>query len=85
MTDKGRKNKQNSSKKVVRHKVKKSHSFVENKQEKNTQVPIRTISKQRIWLFRLIAITIIPIVFLLLLEGTLRIAHFGFPTESIIK
>ena len=39
----------------------------------------------RVWLFRLLAITIVPILFLVLLEGVLRIIGFGFPSTFTKK
>lgn len=39
----------------------------------------------RLWLFRVVAIAIIPIVLLLMLEIALRVAVYGYPTTPIIK
>ncbi|MFA5240118.1 MAG: tetratricopeptide repeat protein [Phycisphaerae bacterium] len=47
--------------------------------------PQRTITGRRLWLFRIAAITIIPVLFFLLLEAGLRIIGYGYPTEAIIK
>jgi len=43
------------------------------------------LTSWRLWLFRIVAITIIPAVLLLLLEVTLRVAGYGFPSSPIIK
>jgi tetratricopeptide (TPR) repeat protein len=39
----------------------------------------------RLWLFRIIAVTIIPALLFLLLELCLRIAGYGFPTTATVK
>jgi len=43
------------------------------------------ISRGRLWLFRIIALTIMPALLLFLLEIILRVAGFGFPTTATIK
>ncbi|MDD5327722.1 MAG: tetratricopeptide repeat protein [Phycisphaerae bacterium] len=40
---------------------------------------------QHLWLFRIVAITVIPVLFFLLLEVSLRIVGYGYPPEAIIK
>jgi len=47
--------------------------------------PHKPIRGRRLWLFRIIALTIIPALLLLLLEIILRMAGFGFPTTTTIK
>jgi tetratricopeptide (TPR) repeat protein len=39
----------------------------------------------RIWLFRIVAVTIVPILSLLLLELTLRVAGYGYSARAIVK
>ncbi len=39
----------------------------------------------RLWLFRVICLTVIPAVFVLLVELSLRIVGFGFPSIAIVK
>ncbi|HEV2480013.1 MAG TPA: hypothetical protein VGS79_10110 [Puia sp.] len=43
-----------------------------------------TKSRTRLWLFRLIAI-LLPFVFLVLLEGALRLGHYGYDTSLFIQ
>jgi len=50
-----------------------------------SQLSHQRIRGPRLWLFRIIAVTIIPALFFLLLEITLRIAGYGFPTNIAIK
>ena len=48
------------------------------------QTPLRMIATRRLWLFRIIALTICPIL-LLLAEFSLRITGYGFSPHAIIK
>jgi tetratricopeptide (TPR) repeat protein len=43
------------------------------------------IPPSHIWLFRIVAVTIVPILTLLLLELTLRVAGYGYPARAIVK
>ena len=43
------------------------------------------ITSRRLWVFRLVALTIIPVFLFLLLEVTLRVVDYGFPTNMFIK
>jgi len=43
------------------------------------------VTGRRLWLFRIIAVTVIPALLLLLLEISLRIIGYGFPTTITIK
>ena len=53
---------------------------------KNTkELQLKRITGRRLWLFRIIAITVIPALIFLLLEIGLRVAGYGFPTAAIIK
>jgi hypothetical protein len=45
----------------------------------------RPITGWRLWLFRIVAITIIPALLFLLMEITLRVVGYGFPTNIAIK
>jgi tetratricopeptide (TPR) repeat protein len=49
------------------------------------QTPPGMIAGRRLWLFRIIALTIFPILLLLLAEFSLRIAGYGFSPYAIIK
>jgi len=56
-----------------------------NKQEDIKSTPSGSITGRRLWLFRIIAITVIPALVLLLAELGLRIAGYGYPARAIIK
>jgi hypothetical protein len=45
----------------------------------------RPITGWRLWLFRIIAFTVVPALLFLLLEIGLRIVGYGFPTTATIK
>ncbi len=53
--------------------------------EKNTETPRKPITGPRLWIFRIIAVTVIPVLLLLLLEITLRAAGYGYNTEIAVK
>ncbi len=55
---------------------------VYSKAGKTTQLKI---TGWRLWLFRFIALVVIPALLFLLLEVTLRIAGYGFPARAIIE
>ncbi len=59
-------------------------STSKEKQEDKKKVPPKMITGWRLWLFRIIALTIIPVL-LLLVELSLRIVGYGFPAAAIIK
>jgi tetratricopeptide (TPR) repeat protein len=44
-----------------------------------------TLSGWRLWLFRLIAVTVVPALLFLLIEVTLRLVGYGFPTHVAVK
>jgi len=56
-----------------------------DKQEDIKSVPSGSITGRRLWLFRIIAITVIPALVLLLVEVGLRIAGYGYPAGAVIK
>jgi len=67
---------------------KKSLSTVSNgkaKQKDIKGVPREPITRRRLWLFRIVALIIIPALFFLLLEAGLRIVGYGYPPDTIIK
>jgi len=43
------------------------------------------IPPSHIWLFRIVAVTIVPILSLLLLELTLRVVGYGYPARAVVK
>ena len=65
--------------------MKKSRSGKSTDQKKNRLQTIDQISEKRLWLFRFIAIIVIPVVFFLLLELTLRLFHFGYPSTALVE
>ena len=49
------------------------------------KVPRKPITGWRLWLFRIIALTVIPTLLFLLLEITLRVVGYGFPAAATVK
>ncbi|MHC4535810.1 MAG: tetratricopeptide repeat protein [Planctomycetota bacterium] len=98
MGGKGRRRKKSSSrsKKDARRRRTGRHSKVEKtfiskifrsgkRQKEINKVSRQPITGRRLWLFRIVALTIIPALLLLLMEITLRVVGYGFPTNIIIK
>lgn len=98
MSSKGRKGKKSPShpRKGIKQRKTSQHSRVEKsglsrilkrekKQKDIVEVSRRPITGWRLWLFRVIALTVIPALLFLLLEVTLRVAGYGFPTTATIK
>jgi hypothetical protein len=42
------------------------------------------MSRRRVWLFRLLSATLVPVLFLCLLEGGLRLFGYGYPTDFFL-
>ncbi len=57
----------------------------ENKRADTKEVAPTPITGWRLWLFRIIAVTVIPALLFLLVEVSLRIAGYGFPTTATVK
>ncbi len=55
------------------------------KQKVAKQMARTPIAGWRLWMFRIAALTIIPVLLFLLLEITLRVVDYGFPTNMFIK
>ena len=99
MSNKRREKKRKSlshTQREVRHHKTRRHSQADksiistifrNKQKKEDkkQLPPRMITGWRLWLFRFIALTIFPVLLLLLVEFSLRIVGYGFSPHAIIK
>jgi len=64
---------------------KKSLSMSGVKQKDVKKVMRQPITGWRLWLFRIVALTIIPILFFLLLEVGLRIVGYGYSPDAIVK
>jgi len=62
-----------------------STSRRESEQKDKKKVTRQAVRGWRLWLFRLIAVTVIPILLFLLVELSLRIIGYGFPAAAIIK
>lgn len=62
-----------------------SSSKSKGKQKGREKVAPQVVTGWRLWLFRVIAVTVIPALLFLLLEITLRVVGYGFPTNTAIK
>jgi len=62
-----------------------SSSKSKGKQKGREKVAPQVVTGWRLWLFRVIAVTVIPALLFLLLEITLRMVGYGFPTTTAIK
>src|SRR4030042_3495638 len=56
-----------------------------DKQKSTEKTPLPLVTGRRLWLFRIISITVIPVLLCLLLEIALRLAGYGFPTSIALK
>ncbi len=56
-----------------------------SRREDKKQIPSGVITGRRLWLFRIIALTVFPLLLLLLVELSLRIVGYGFSPHAIIK
>jgi tetratricopeptide (TPR) repeat protein len=79
---------------IQRHKIKRqspagkrvvSTRKVANKQKAVKEVAAEPITGWRLWLLRIIAITVVPGLLFLLVELSLRVVGCGFPAAAIIK
>lgn len=90
-----RKNKKSAShtKRDIKRRRIKKHSLIKKrslstscaKQKDIEKAPRKPITGWRLWMFRIVALTIIPALLFLLLEITLRIVGYGFPTTTTTK
>lgn len=55
------------------------------KQKRVKKVPPKPVTGWRLWLFRIVALTVIPVLLFLLLELGLRVVGYGFPVTATIK
>lgn len=62
-----------------------SSSKSKDKQKGRERVAPQVVTGWRLWLFRVIAVIVIPALLFLLLEITLRVVGYGFPTTTTIK
>jgi tetratricopeptide (TPR) repeat protein len=49
------------------------------------ELPNKQITVRRLWLFRVIALTVIPVLLFVLLELVLRLAGYGFPANAMSR
>lgn len=62
-----------------------SRIFKSGTKQKGEEVSRKFITGWRLWLFRVIALTVIPALLFLLLELGFRIAGYGYPTDAMIR
>jgi len=55
------------------------------KQKRTKKVPPKPVTGWRLWLFRIVALTVIPALLFILLELGLRVVGYGFPVTATIK
>ena len=93
----GKKNRKSPShvRKSIKRRKSRIHSRTEKRiisaskskeQQKDKQKPsLGPITGRRLWLFRIVALTVIPALLFLLLELGLRIVGYGYPSAAILK
>jgi tetratricopeptide (TPR) repeat protein len=62
-----------------------SSSKSEGKQKDREKVAPQVVTGWRLWLFRIIALTVIPVLLLLFVELSLRIIGYGFPAAAVVE
>jgi tetratricopeptide (TPR) repeat protein len=87
--------KRNSKKDVRLHKTNRhwlagkrivsTNSTNQDEPEDTKELPQKEIAGRRLWLFRFIALTVIPVLLFILLELVLRVAGYGFPANAMIR
>jgi len=90
---KGRKSSSRTKQNVLRRKGKNhlpakkttASSKKKDKHKGGEKVTPPLVTGRRLWLFRIIAVTVIPAILFLLIEISLRIVGYGFPTTITIK
>jgi len=55
-----------------------------DKRDRNKQAPPRPPTGRRLWLFRILAATVVPAILLLLVELSLRLSGYGFNPDAIV-
>jgi len=55
------------------------------RKEDVTKVQASAISGRRLWLFRIVAVFVVPAVFLLFVEVVLRVVGYGFPPAAVVE
>ena len=87
LSHKDRRFRHNKTQKLSRKNRSIISKIFKSRQEKDDQKKIqeKQVTGRRLWLFRIISLTIFPILLLLLAELCLRIADYGFSPHAIIK
>jgi tetratricopeptide (TPR) repeat protein len=62
-----------------------SRIFKSRKKQEGEEVSRKLITGWRLWLFRVVALTVIPALLLLLLEVVLHIVGYGYPVDTMIR
>ncbi len=90
----GKKASSGAKRHAIRHKTERSSpaekstfssSRIEGKPKGGERLTPHTVTGWRLWLFRIIAVAIIPAILFLLLEITLRAADYGFHPDIAVK
>ncbi|HES59089.1 MAG TPA: tetratricopeptide repeat protein, partial [Caldithrix sp.] len=65
--------------------MKKAKSIKSNNNPKNHSPILDQISRQRLWFYRFFTMILVPVILFFLLEISLRLFHFGYPTSALIE
>jgi tetratricopeptide (TPR) repeat protein len=74
-----------SKKDLKRHKSGRHFSAGKGKHKDIKELQNKRITGWRLWLFRVVALTVIPALLFILLELALRLAGYGYPADAMIK
>ncbi len=80
-----KKSKSYSKREIKRHKSSRNVSVGKSRHKDIEESPNKRITGLRLWLFRFIALTVIPILLFVLLELVLRLAGYGFPANAMVR
>ncbi len=70
---------------IKRHKSIRHLSVGKGEHKDIKELPNKRITGWRLWLFRVIALTVIPVLLFILLELVLRVAGYGFPANAMSR
>jgi tetratricopeptide (TPR) repeat protein len=76
-----KKSKSYSKRDIKRHKSSRNSSVGKGVRKDIEESPNKQITGRRLWLFRVIALTVIPVLLFVLLEVVLRLVGYGFPAD----
>jgi tetratricopeptide (TPR) repeat protein len=80
-----KKTKSYSKKDIERHKNGRHLSVCKGERKDIEESSNKRITGRRLWLFRIIALTVIPVLLFILLELVLRVAGYGFPANAMSR